>query len=112
MSLARRHNGTKCERPGGSVTIGGDLTITRIGFGSMQLSGQGVWGQPRDPEEARMVLRRAVERGVTLIDTADAYGPEVTERFIAETLYPYPEGLVVATKGGLTRPRREAWDRN
>ena len=92
------------------LTIGGDLVVARIGFGAMQLCGSGVWGGPRDPEAARTVLRRAIELGVTLIDTADAYGPEVNEQFIAETLHPYPEELVIATKGGLTRPRPGAWE--
>ena len=98
--------------PGGSLTIGGDMLVGRLGYGAMRLCGPGVWGEPHDPEGAHKVLRRAIELGVTFIDTADAYGPEVNERFIAETLHPYPEGLVVATKGGLTRPRREAWDRD
>jgi len=98
--------------PGGSLTIGGDMVVGRLGYGAMRLCGPGVWGEPGDPEAARTVLRRVVELGVTFIDTSDAYGPEVNERFIADTLHPYPEGLVVATKGGLTRPRREAWDRD
>jgi pyridoxine 4-dehydrogenase len=98
--------------PGGSLTIGGDMVVGRLGYGAMRLCGPGVWGEPGDPESARKVLRRAVEIGITFIDTADAYGPEVNERLIAETLHPYPEGLVVATKGGLVRPRREAWDRD
>ena len=97
---------------GGSLTIGGDMTVHRLGFGAMRLCGPGVWGEPLDPAAAKRVLRRAVELGITLIDTADAYGPEVNERFIAETLYPHPAGLVIATKGGLTRPRREAWNTN
>jgi aryl-alcohol dehydrogenase-like predicted oxidoreductase len=97
---------------GGSITIGGEMVVARLGFGAMRLCGPGVWGEPRDPETARKVLRRAVGLGITLIDTADAYGPEINERLIANALHPYPEGLVIATKGGLTRPRREAWDRN
>ena len=96
----------------GTLTIGGDVTIHRLGFGAMRLCGPGVWGESLDPSAAKRVLTRAVELGITLIDTADAYGPEVNERFIAETLYPYPDELVVATKGGLTRPRREAWNRD
>lgn len=99
-------------RLGGSIAIGGDMVVARLGFGAMRLCGPEIWGEPRDPENAQKVLRRALELGVTLIDTADAYGPEVNERFIAETLHPYPEELVIATKGGLTRPRPEAWDRN
>ncbi|MFO1155084.1 MAG: aldo/keto reductase [Rhodospirillales bacterium] len=97
-------------QPGGSLRIGGDLVVHRLGFGAMRLCGPGVWGESADPAAARRVLRRAIELGITLIDTADAYGPEVNERFIAETLHPYPDGLVIATKGGLTRPRRDAWN--
>jgi aryl-alcohol dehydrogenase-like predicted oxidoreductase len=88
----------------GTFALGGDLSVNRLGFGAMRLTGQGVWGEPGDPEEARRVLRRAVELGVNLIDTADSYGPEVSERLIAEALHPYPEDLVIATKGGYTRP--------
>ena len=83
---------------------GGDRVVNRLGFGAMRLTGRGILGEPEDPEEARRVLRRAVELGVNLIDTADSYGPEVSERIIAETLRPYPEDLVIATKGGYTRP--------
>src|SRR5512144_2608507 len=92
---------------GGTLTIGGDMTVHRLGFGAMRLCGPGIWGEPSDPDEARRVLKRVVELGITLIDTADAYGPEVNERFIAETLYPYADGVVIATKGSVTRPRRE-----
>jgi len=88
----------------GTFALGGDLSVNRLGFGAMRLTGPGVWGEPGDPEEARRVLRRAVELGVNLIDTADSYGPEVSERLIAEALHPYPEDLVIATKGGYTRP--------
>jgi aryl-alcohol dehydrogenase-like predicted oxidoreductase len=84
--------------------LGGDLLVNRLGFGAMRLTGRGILGEPEDPEEARRVLQRAVELGVNLIDTADSYGPEVSERLIAEALHPYPDDLVVATKGGLTRP--------
>jgi len=84
--------GTNC--PGGSLTLGGDTTVNRLGFGAMRLCGPGVWGEPLDRPGAKRVLTRAVELGITLIDTADAYGPEVNERFIAETLYPYPKGLI------------------
>jgi pyridoxine 4-dehydrogenase len=83
--------------------VGGDLVVNRLGFGAMRLTGRGILGEPEDPEEARRVLRRAVELGVNLIDTADSYGPEVSERLIAEALHPYPEDLVIATKGGYTR---------
>jgi len=87
----------------GTYLIGGDLPVHRLGYGTMRIVGDGAWGEPADPDEARRVLRRAVELGVTLIDTADAYGPEVAERLIGETLAPYPSGLVIATKGGITR---------
>jgi pyridoxine 4-dehydrogenase len=87
----------------GTFRIGGDLPVHRLGFGSMRLVGDGAWGDPADPAEARRLLRRAVELGVTLIDTADAYGPEIAERLIAEALHPYPPGLVITTKGGITR---------
>jgi aryl-alcohol dehydrogenase-like predicted oxidoreductase len=87
----------------GSFLIGGDLPVHRLGYGTMRLVGDGAWGEPTDPAEASRVLRRAVELGVTLIDTADAYGPEIAERLIAEALHPYPPGLVIATKGGITR---------
>jgi aryl-alcohol dehydrogenase-like predicted oxidoreductase len=87
----------------GTFLIGGDLPVNRLGYGTMRLVGDGAWGEPADPAEAHRVLRRAVELGITLIDTADAYGPEIAERLIAEALYPYPPGLVIATKGGITR---------
>jgi aryl-alcohol dehydrogenase-like predicted oxidoreductase len=93
----------------GTFTIGGDLVVNRMGFGAMRITGPGIWGEPRDPAEARRVLRRAVELGVNFIDTADAYGPEVSERLIAESLSPYPRGLVIATKGGLLRPSAPQW---
>jgi hypothetical protein len=84
--------------------LGGDLTVNRLGFGAMRITGEGIWGWPADRNKALKVLRRAVELGVNLIDTADAYGPETSELLIAEALHPYPKGLVIATKGGLTRP--------
>ena len=87
----------------GEFRIGGDLRVNRLGYGTMRLVGDGAWGEPEDADAARRVLRRAVELGVNLIDTADAYGPEIAERLICEALYPYPEGLVIATKGGITR---------
>ncbi|MGA9060909.1 MAG: aldo/keto reductase [Terracidiphilus sp.] len=87
----------------GTFLIGGDLPVHRLGYGTMRLVGEGAWGEPADADEARRVLRRAVELGVTLIDTADAYGPEIAERLIGEALAPYPPGLVVTTKGGITR---------
>jgi pyridoxine 4-dehydrogenase len=87
----------------GTFIIGGDIPVHRLGYGTMRLVGEGAWGEPADPEACRRVLRRVVELGVNLIDTADAYGPEIAERLIAEALYPYPKGLVIATKGGITR---------
>jgi aryl-alcohol dehydrogenase-like predicted oxidoreductase len=93
----------------GTFAIGGELVVHRLGFGAMRITGDGVWGPPPDPESAKAVLRRAVELGVNLIDTADAYGPHISEELIAEALYPYPEGMVIATKGGLQRPSREEW---
>ncbi len=93
----------------GTLTIGGNLVVNRMGFGAMRITGPGIWGDPKDPQEARAVLRRAVELGVNFIDTADAYGPEVSERLIAEVLHPYPKGLIIATKGGLTRPGPSEW---
>jgi pyridoxine 4-dehydrogenase len=87
----------------GTFLIGGDLPVHRLGYGTMRLVGDGAWGEPADPEECRRVLRRAVELGVTLIDTADAYGPEIAERLIGESLTPYAPGVVIATKGGITR---------
>src|SRR5204863_5876841 len=89
--------------------LGGDLSVNRLGFGAMRLTGEGIWGWPPDRENARKVLRRAVELGVNFIDTADAYGPDVSELLIAEALHPYPAGLVIATKGGHTRPGPNKW---
>ncbi|HEY1803231.1 MAG TPA: aldo/keto reductase [Terracidiphilus sp.] len=88
---------------GGTFLIGGDLPVHRLGYGTMRLVGEGAWGEPADEAEARRVLRRAVELGITLIDTADAYGPEIAERLIGETLAPYAPGVIIATKGGITR---------
>src|SRR5439155_27103840 len=88
----------------GTLELGGELTVRRLGFGAMRITGEGIWGQPDDRDEALAVLRRAVELGVNLIDTADSYGPHVSEELIAEALHPYPDDLVIATKGGLTRP--------
>jgi pyridoxine 4-dehydrogenase len=92
----------------GTITLGGDLTVNRMGFGAMRLTGKGIWGPPRNPEQAVRVLQRAVELGVNFFDTAAAYGPHVAEELIAEALYPYP-GLVIATKGGLERPGPDRW---
>ncbi len=102
----------KTQRPAtasGQFTIGGDLTVYRLGFGAMRLTGPGIWGPPADKQEAIAVLRRALELGVNLIDTADSYGPEVSESLIAEALYPYPKDLVIATKGGLLRTGPGQW---
>jgi aryl-alcohol dehydrogenase-like predicted oxidoreductase len=93
----------------GTIDIGGDLTVNRLGFGAMRITGTGVWGEPPDLELARRVLRRAVELRVNFIDTADAYGPEVSENLIAEALHPYPDDLVIATKGGLIRSGPGQW---
>ncbi|GAB4046341.1 aldo/keto reductase [Catellatospora paridis] len=93
----------------GRFSIGGDLPVNRLGYGAMQLTGPGVWGDPADPDEAVRVLRRAVELGVDLIDTADSYGPFVSEMLIKKALHPYPEGLVIATKGGFTRAGPGDW---
>src|SRR5438034_6419998 len=92
-----------------TFTLGGDLTVNRLGFGAMRVTGQGIWGWPPDRQNALKVLKRALDLGVNLIDTADAYGPDTSELLIAEALYPYPKGLVIATKGGLTRPGPGKW---
>jgi aryl-alcohol dehydrogenase-like predicted oxidoreductase len=94
----------------GTIGIGGDLVVRRMGFGAMRVTGEGIWGDPPDVDQAKATLRRVVELGVNFIDTADSYGPEVSERLIAETLYPYPDDLVIATKGGLVRPGPGRWD--
>jgi pyridoxine 4-dehydrogenase len=94
----------------GELTLGGDLTVRRLGFGAMRITGDGIWGEPADRDGAIAVLRRAVELDVNLNDTADSYGPEVSENLIAEALHPYPENLVIATKGGLTRPGPGGWE--
>jgi pyridoxine 4-dehydrogenase len=94
----------------GTIGIGGDLTVNRMGFGAMRITGHGVWGQPPDRDQAKAALRRAVELGVNFIDTADSYGPDVSEELIADTLRPYADDLVIATKGGLVRPGPGRWD--
>jgi pyridoxine 4-dehydrogenase len=96
----------------GTIDVGGDLTVNRLGFGAMRITGDGIWGPPADRDEAKAVLRRAVELGVTFIDTADSYGPHVSEELIAEALHPYPDDLVIATKGGLERPGPGRWTAN
>jgi pyridoxine 4-dehydrogenase len=96
----------------GTITIGRDLTVNRLGFGAMRITGEGIWGPPPDPGAAKALLRRAVELGVQFIDTADSYGPHVSEELIAEALHPYPPGLVIATKGGLLRSGPGKWPRD
>src|SRR6266496_3789329 len=96
----------------GTIDVGGDLTVNRLGFGAMRITGAGIWGQPADRDEAKAVLRRAVDLGVNFIDTADSYGPGVSEELISETLYPYPDDLVIATKGGLERTGPGRWPAN
>jgi pyridoxine 4-dehydrogenase len=100
---------TSTTAPAGTLELGGTTTVNRLGYGTMQLTGPGVWGEPKDRDEALRVLRRAVELGVTFIDTADSYGPIVAERLIREALHPYPEELVIATKAGLTRAGPDDW---
>jgi pyridoxine 4-dehydrogenase len=95
-----------------TLTIGGDLEVYRLGFGAMRITGDGIWGEPSDQDAVRELLRRIVETDVNLIDTADSYGPEVSERLIADALHPYPENLVIATKGGLERPGPNRWVAN
>ena len=95
-----------------TFTIGGDLEVHRLGFGAMRITGDGIWGPPRDRDAALAVLRRVVELGIDLIDTADSYGPRISEQLIADALYPYPEGLTIATKGGLERTGPGQWPRN
>jgi aryl-alcohol dehydrogenase-like predicted oxidoreductase len=96
----------------GTLTIGGDIDVHRLGFGAMRITGQGIWGPPPDREVAKDVLRRVLELGIDLIDTADSYGPHVSEELIAEALHPYPDGLTIATKGGLERTGPGQWPRN
>src|ERR1700731_4117855 len=105
-------NGRPTAEAAGKIDVGGDLTVNRLGFGGMRITGQGVWGPPPDRERAKAALRRAVELGVNFIDTADSYGPGVSEPLIAEALYPYPDDLVIATKGGLVRPGANRWEAN
>lgn len=93
----------------GTFLLGGDLPIHRLGFGAMRLTGPGIWGDPSNPKECKNVLRKAIEMGINFIDTADSYGPEISENIIAETLYPYPSDLIIATKGGFTRQGPDRW---
>src|SRR6516162_4180484 len=103
---------TKPAREAGEFRIGGKLPIHRLGFGAMRITGKGIWGEPHDHDEVIRVLRRAIELGINFIDTADSYGPEVSERLIAEALYPYPSELVIATKAGFERPGPDRWVEN
>src|SRR4051794_34201644 len=102
-------NTTTTAAASGTFAVGGEVRVHRLGFGAMRITGTGVWGEPHNREEALRVLQRAVDLEVDFIDTADSYGPEVSERLIAEALYPYPAGLVIATKGGLTRQGPDQW---
>jgi pyridoxine 4-dehydrogenase len=99
-------------RNAGTIDVGGDLTVNRLGFGAMRITGDGIWGLPADRDEAKAVLRRAIELGVNFIDTADSYGPDVSEELISEALHPYPDDLVIATKGGLERTGPGQWPTN
>jgi aryl-alcohol dehydrogenase-like predicted oxidoreductase len=103
---------TAAAKAAGTIDLAGDLTVNRLGFGAMRITGSGIWGDPPDREQAKAVLRRAVELDVNFIDTADSYGPDVSETLIAEALYPYPDDLVIATKGGLTRSGPNQWAPN
>ena len=94
----------------GTIDVGGDLTVNRLGFGAMRITGRGIWGNPPSRDQAIATLRRVVELGVNFIDTADSYGPSVSEELIAEALHPYPDDLVIATKGGLIRPGPNRWN--
>ena len=96
----------------GTIALGGDLTVNRLGFGAMRITGQGIWGRPADRDRAQATLRRTVALGVNFIDTADSYGPAVSEELISETLHPYPDDLVIATKGGLERGGPGVWTPN
>jgi aryl-alcohol dehydrogenase-like predicted oxidoreductase len=96
----------------GTIDVGGDVTVNRLGLGAMRLTGDGIWGQPANRDEAKAVLRRAIELGINFIDTADSYGPHVSEELISEALYPYPDDLVIATKGGLERTGPRQWPAN
>ena len=109
MKNSPKKAATPAVATGGTITLGGELTVNRLGFGAMRLTGEGIWGPPKDRASAIAVLRRAVELGVNFIDTADSYGPNVSEELIAEALAPYPKDLVIATKGGWNRPGPNQW---
>ena len=112
MSNAATSSDRPTVAPSGIFKLGGDLPVHRLGYGAMRITGRGIFGPPADREECQRVLRRAIELGIDFIDTADSYGPNVSEELIAETLHPYPEGLVIATKAGLTRPGPDNWKPN
>ena len=105
-------NTTQDAANAGTFSLGGDLEVNRLGYGAMRITGEGIWGEPENPEEAKAVLRRCVELGINLIDTADSYGPDVSERLIGETLAPYPDDVVIATKAGLVRSGPGDWRPN
>jgi pyridoxine 4-dehydrogenase len=107
-----KHQGKELAEKAGEFLIGNDLRVTRLGFGAMRITGDGIWGEPADRAAAVRVLRRAVELGINFIDTADSYGPNVSEEIIAEALHPYPANLVIATKGGFERPGPDRWTEN
>jgi aryl-alcohol dehydrogenase-like predicted oxidoreductase len=107
--MTKQGSATANAKASGTFSLGGDLTVNRLGYGAMRITGKGIWGEPKDPVEAKKVLQRAVELGVNFIDTADSYGPEVSERLIGEALAPYAKGVVVATKAGLTRQGPDKW---
>src|SRR5207302_9462776 len=107
--MTMQHTTQRPAEARGTLTIGGDFKVYRLGFGAMRLTGEGIWGPPANKQEAIAVLHRALELGINLIDTADSYGPEVSELLIAEALYPYPKDLVIATKGGLLRTGPNQW---
>jgi aryl-alcohol dehydrogenase-like predicted oxidoreductase len=109
MHMANTGTATVSAKASGTFAIGGDLSVNRLGFGAMRITGAGIWGEPKDPETAKQVLRRAVELDVNFIDTADAYGPDVSEQLIGQALAPYKSGVVIATKGGLTRQGPNVW---
>jgi pyridoxine 4-dehydrogenase len=110
--LAKQAWGSLSAAQGGQFVIGADLSMNRLGFGAMRITGQGIWGEPKDRKEAERVLRRAVELGINFIDTADSYGPGVSEEIIAEALHPYPDGLIIATKAGFDRSGPNQWQEN
>jgi pyridoxine 4-dehydrogenase len=109
MHMANTGTATVSAKASGTFAIGGDLPVNRLGFGAMRITGDGIWGEPKDAEKAKQVLRRAVELNVNFIDTADAYGPDVSEQLIGQALSPYKSGVVIATKGGLTRQGPNVW---